>query len=325
MSPSGFRIGHGRVFAIVMSDFEVPQVYETSLAMRSSDGEVDREFLFMCVPVTAIAKGHRRLLESPAELLSELLPVPDPAYGAEVPVAQLRVAQLPDAIFTLLAARPPEDTDVADLVSRPDWLVGRRAEDPAAALFAEYLAFAEVVPFEQSKLSATALASLARKSYDKAWKYAGASGFAPILGPHGAVVFLAGLGAALGALVVIDSFGVAVGFVSSDSRTGRAIRATRRWIRRILRRPPPADQEDGAPTKEAARAAVEALEREKAAARALVEALEREAVEALEGEQEQVRLAHEKLLEAEEERQARVAAKQQALKAKAPKIKLRPA
>jgi hypothetical protein len=168
-----------------MRKFEVPQSYETTVAMRDSEGEMACEFLFMCLPVSAIHERNRQLLDNPAELLTELLP------AGEAEARELRVAQLPDAIFTVLeaGAAGEEAGSVLDLVSSPDWLARQREEDPAGALFAEYLAFAEVVPFEQSKLSASPAASLAMKSYKPAEKTAEVAGFAPVLGPHGAVVF----------------------------------------------------------------------------------------------------------------------------------------
>lgn len=116
---------------------------------------------------------------------------------------------------------------------------------------------------------------------------------------------MAGLGIALGALVIIDSFGVVVGFVSSNPRAGEAIQAARRWARRILRRPPAADLEEGADTEEAARAALDALEQEA----------------------QKAQLAHEKLQAAEAaeaDRRAKVAAKQERLKQRARRIKIRP-
>jgi hypothetical protein len=118
-----------------MREFEVPQSYEATAAMRDSEGEVPHEFLFMCLPVSAIHESNRYLLDDPAEVLSELLP------AGPVETRELRVAQLPDAIFTLLAAGSAgeEAGSVLDLVSSPDWLAGRRSEDPAGALFAEYL------------------------------------------------------------------------------------------------------------------------------------------------------------------------------------------
>ena len=151
----------GGSMAMEMHEFEVPQSYETTITMRHPKEERDHEleFQFFCLPVAAIHKDNRPLLDNPPALLSGL--------GAES--TPLRVGQLPDAILTLLRVDYlGEDAgSMLELVSNPDWLAGQREQDPEAALFAEYLAFAEVVPFEQSEQKAAALATLARKSYSK--------------------------------------------------------------------------------------------------------------------------------------------------------------
>jgi hypothetical protein len=149
------------------------------------------------------------------------------------------VGQLPDAILTLLRADylGEDASSMLELVSNPDWLAGQREEDPEAALFAEYLAFAEVVPFEQSKQKAAALATLARRSYDKAGKVAGLSGFSPVLiVPHAAVVYLVVVGGAAGGLLVVDSIGVIAG-VATGPKTAGARAAVRRGLRWLSRRP----------------------------------------------------------------------------------------
>jgi hypothetical protein len=278
-----------------MSEFEVPQFYETAIAMRDAGEELDREFRFLCAPVAAIHPDNRYLLDDPPALLETL--------GLAAPKA-LRVAQLADAIFTLLRAEelleagPAEHVgSVLDLVSSPEWLAGQREADPAGALFAEYLAFAEVVPFEQSMLRGSALASLAMKSYGKGLAAAGVAGIPAVLTIHGAVVFLAAVGAAVtpaasvlagaaGALVVVDSIGVAAGMVTSD-RTAETILAVRRGIRRLIHRP--ADQPEPSPQ-----------------------------------ESETPEQRREQEEEREQERKARVKRKQQRMKAKAPKLIIDP-
>ncbi|MGH7070334.1 MAG: hypothetical protein ACREFO_10000 [Acetobacteraceae bacterium] len=218
-----------------MHEFEVPQFYETEIVMRHRGEERDREleFQFLCVPAAAIHEDNRHLLDDPSTLLSEL------GFAESTP---LRVGQLPDAILTLLRVDYlGEDAgSMLELVSNPDWLAGQREEDPEAALFAEYLAFAEVVPFEQSKQRAAPLATTARKSYSPAGQVAGFSGFsglAPVLiVPHVAVVFLAVVGAAAGSLVVVDSIGVIAG-VATGPKTAGARAAVRRGFKRLIRRP----------------------------------------------------------------------------------------
>ena len=198
--------------------------------MRHRGEGLDREFRFLCVPAAAIHEGYRHLLDDPPALLSEL------GLGEPTP---LRVAQLPDVIFTLLMAERLGDDAGAgpDLVSSPDLLAPLRDADPDAALFAEYLAFAEVVPFEQSKAAVIALASLAMKSYGAVGTAAGLGAtIAPALGPHGAVAYMAVAPGAVLAVVVIDSVGVAAGWVASG-RTAEAIQTARRGIGRLIRRP----------------------------------------------------------------------------------------
>ena len=154
----------------------------------------------------------------------------------------MRVGQLPDAIFALLRVdHLGEDaSSVLELVSNPDWLAGQREEVPEAALFAEYLAFAEVVPFEQSKQKAAALATTGRMSYSPAGQVAGFSGFsglAPVLiVPHVAVAYLAVVSGVAGGLVVVDSIGVITG-VASGPKTAGARAAVGRGLRRLLHRP----------------------------------------------------------------------------------------
>jgi hypothetical protein len=226
-----------------MPDFEVPQIYETTIAMRDRGGELDREFWFACVPVAAIYGGYRDLLNDPRELLS-LLGLAEPGE-----LQELRMAQLPDAIFTLLRAEElGEDTGaVLTRVSDSGWLAGQREADPDAASFAEYLAFAEVVPFEQSKPSFSSLASVMMKSAVPAGGGIAVAGVPLILTSPGAIVFLAAAGAALapaagvlaavsGSVLVVDGVGVVVGKVAKSPKTAAAIEMARRGLRRLIHR-----------------------------------------------------------------------------------------
>jgi hypothetical protein len=212
-------------------EFEVPQFYETAIVMRGRGEELDREFQFLCAPMAAIHESNRQLLEDPQELLLTVLGMTD--------WRDLRVAQLPDAIFTLLtmeaqSEEASQDTSsILDLVSSSEWLDRRREVDPAAALFAEYLAFADVVPFEQSKMAASSITGLAMKSYSKASTITGLAPVPLVLGPHGAVVSMGVLGVG-GVVAVVDSVGVVVGMAP---KTASAVRAVRRGIGRLIRRP----------------------------------------------------------------------------------------
>jgi hypothetical protein len=214
-------------------EFEVPQFYETAIAMRYVADELDREFRFLCLPASAIHDDNGHLLDDPAALLSQVLEL-----GESLP---LRVAQLPDAIFTLLRlemlGEEAHGDTVLDLVSSAEWLDGQREEDPDAALFAEYLAFAEVVPFEQSKAKVSPLVATAMGSYTLASGIVKVSPGAVILGPHGPVAFVA----VAGAVAVIDSVGVIVGVVTSPV-TGQVVNAVRRGFRRLIHRAPPGER-----------------------------------------------------------------------------------
>jgi len=256
--------------AVEMPGFDVPQVYETTIAMRGDGGELDREFWFACVPAVAIYEGYRELLDNdPKELLS-LLGLAEPGE-----LRELRMAQLPDAIFTLLRAEElGEDAgNVLNRVSDPGWLAGQREADPGAALFAEYLAFAEVMPFQQSPRSFSSFASQMMKSFAPAGGGVGLAGVPAILTSHGAIVFLAAAGAALapaagvlaavsGSVLVVDGVGVLVGKVAKSPRTAGAVQVARHAVKRLLHPPvlPEQDPGDEQTEEEAQRLAQEAQE-----------------------------------------------------------------
>jgi hypothetical protein len=133
----------------------------TLIAGRERGEDLDPEFRFLCLPLAAIHQENRDLVEDPPRLLEVL--------GLAEPVA-LRVGHLPGTVFTFLVSEGagtvgvlPES--VQEMVPDQEGLDALRQEFPDLALFAGYLTFAEVVPFEQSKVSAQALTSLAMKSY----------------------------------------------------------------------------------------------------------------------------------------------------------------
>ena len=208
-------------------EFELPQSYETSIVMRQDGTDVEREFRFLCAPISAIHEDNRALLENPTELLSEVLKL-----GESMP---MRVAELPDAIFTLLTLETlDEETrsdtgSVLDLVSNADWLSGRREADLDAVLFAEYLAFAKVVPFELSDAEVHSLATASMKSYMVSSGFLKASPHAAILGPKGPIVFMT----IAGAVGVVDSIGVIIGLAISPV-TRRIVERVRRGIKRLF-------------------------------------------------------------------------------------------
>jgi hypothetical protein len=207
--------------------FELPQSYETSIVMRQDGTDVEREYRFLCAAIAAIHEDHRALLENPTELLSTILQL-----GESKP---LRVAELPDAIFTLLTLETlDEETrsytgSVLDLVSNADWLSGRRGADPDAVLFAEYLAFAKVVPFELSDAEVHPLTMAAMKSYKVSGEFLKATPHAVILGPKGPIAFMT----IAGGVAVIDSIGVIIGLAISPV-TRRIVERVRRGIKRLF-------------------------------------------------------------------------------------------
>jgi Skp family chaperone for outer membrane proteins len=209
--------------------FEVPQYYETLVEMRSVVADVDRDFRFLCVPISAINEDNRDLLENPTVLLSEVLEL-----GESKP---LRVAQLPDAIFTLLTLEILDEearrnsSSVLELVSDGQWLDGRREADPDGALFAEYLAFEDVVPFELSEPRFHPLTKTAMESYKTAGGLLEDSPQAAIVHPKGPVVFIA----AAGAVAIIDSVGVIVG-VAISPITRQVIEKVRNGFKKLISR-----------------------------------------------------------------------------------------
>ena len=231
-------------------EFDVPQFYETTLRMRprGEAEDLSREFVFLCAPVAAIHKDNLGLLDHPPGALEAL---------GFTEHRELRVAQLPDAILTLLVADGQEDpSSFLNGPLDPRWLEEAREIHQDAALFAEYLAFAEVVPFEQSKLSVSALATLARKSYgipDKAGTYIGLGATAAAIVPHVAVVYLGVAAAGILGLVVVDSIGVIVGAVSvPGTGTSNAISNLRRKIKQLIHHPPAGQSAESTPTAETA-------------------------------------------------------------------------
>jgi hypothetical protein len=238
--------------AVEMPGFDVPQIYETTIAMRGLGGELDREFWFACVPAAAIYEGYRELLDHPLELLSLL------GLAERTELQELRMAQLPDAIFTLLRAEElGEDAGpVLNRVSDSGWLAGQREADPGAALFADYLAFAEVMPSQQSKPSFSSFASKMINSFAPAGGGITLAGVPAILTSHGAIVFLAAAGAAMapaagvlaavsGSVVVVDGVGVIVGKVAKSPKTAGAIQLARHGIKRLIHRPVLPEQDPG--------------------------------------------------------------------------------
>jgi hypothetical protein len=258
---------------VEMPEFEVPQFYETAIVMRHRGEESDREFRFVCVPIAAIPEESRSRLADPPALLRDL------GFSESAPLA---VAQLPDAIFTLLRTEALGDDagPVLDRVSDANWLARQRQADPDAALFAEYLAFGEVVPFEQSKVTGYALSTLAMSSYSAAkGLVSGAPHAAVVFGPHAPVAYAAVVGVA-GTVAVIDSIGVVVGVVTSP-RTREVLQKAREGIRRLIQRPQspaapdsrdqPATQMSKTPQPEGKQSASSTAKRRRAANRAVIE------------------------------------------------------
>ncbi len=238
-----------------MREFELPQYYETTIAMRTLDGDIESEFLFLSLPASAIHEDNKALLADPPALLTML--------GLDES-SPLRVAQLPDAIFTLLTADDPGPAVGFSQgpVPQQGWLDEQRVLRPEAALVAEYLAFAEVVPFEQSRAQAAALATKAMKSYALGGWLIGSSPAAAMFGPHVAVAYAAGASGTFIAVSVVNSIGVAIGFVLSE-KTAAAAGRVRRGFRRLIHGrdhvSPPADRTSAVTDEQQLRAAEDEL------------------------------------------------------------------
>ena len=231
--PRAIQRAAGGWIVMEMPEFEVSQTYETAIVMRARGGEPDREFRFICVPAAAIHEDNRPLLNDPETLLSE--------FGLAKP-KELRVAQLPDAIFVLLKAEDlgelaGQDAGSAlDLASSSEWLTEHRDADPDAGMFADYLALAEVVPFEHPKLGRYALTSVAMRGYEQETPGAEFDGIARTPDPHWPVAYLTTLVASSLAVVVVGRVGIVVGMVSSHE-TAAVIETVRHRIRQLVQRP----------------------------------------------------------------------------------------
>lgn len=214
-----------------MPTFDVPQFYETVIATRGLGEEHDAEFRFLCLPRRMIHPENQHLLDDPERLLSVL--------GLEKPLP-LAVGQIPVAIFALLHAEALEgrpDITVEEMISVP-WPDGLRQEDPRSAMLADYLAFAEVVPFEQSSLKLSSLTAWAQKSFTLVGEISSVqAGAVLFIGPHAPVAFAA-VGGAVGVVAIVDGIGALIGLVTSP-RTDEVVGRIRRGFRRLIHRPAP--------------------------------------------------------------------------------------
>jgi hypothetical protein len=125
------------------------QEYQTVVMTRGRE-RGDIEFGFLAVPRRMIDESVLRLLDQPEELIRQL----------DLEAVPIPISGLVGAIFSLLVA---ENGYVARdiFMSGLDSLLQRAAEDPELGLFAEYPAFAEVIPFEQSRMTNVALVTAA--------------------------------------------------------------------------------------------------------------------------------------------------------------------
>jgi hypothetical protein len=163
-----------------------------------------------------IHSNYLNLLNIPAELLSML--------GLQI-TRPLELAEIPTCIDALLYAEPLGLT-VCETLERflgsPGFLRAARSGDPRLAAFADYLAFADIVPFEESPLKLSSFSSVGRKSLNllgnvsmiQSGVSSAAVLFPLLLGPHAPVVF-AVAGAGIGGMATVDGIGVVVGAADS--------------------------------------------------------------------------------------------------------------
>jgi hypothetical protein len=178
---------------------DLVQSYETVLATRGRE-QGDLEFGFLSVPRRMIAESSIRFLDDPkaqSDWFKEMEVVAEP----------IPIGQTAGAIFSLLV----EDDGLAarDLfMSGPEAVYQRATHEQELDRFAEYLAFAEVIPFEQSKLTNVSLTAVAVGSATAvAAKSIPAIAAAAVAPP---VVFFVVAGLA-GGVLVINGVGLIVG------------------------------------------------------------------------------------------------------------------
>jgi hypothetical protein len=175
---------------------DLVHAYETVVATRGRDrGEI--EFGFLSVPRRMVAEDMVDLLDRPTDLISEL----------DLTAEPMPISRMPGAIFALLAETDGNEA-LKLFMHGPDAVFRRAADEPELGRFAEYLAFAEVVPFEQSKPTQVALVTAAVGSATAV----GAKGIPAIAAaaaaPPVAFFVLAGLA---GGVLVINGIGLVAG------------------------------------------------------------------------------------------------------------------
>jgi hypothetical protein len=103
-----------------------------------------------------VAEGTVDLLDRPMDLIKELDLFAEP----------MSISRIPGAIFASLTEA--DGHQALELFKKgPDEVFQRAAEEAELGLFAEYLAFGEVVPLEESKATHVGLATAAVKSATK--------------------------------------------------------------------------------------------------------------------------------------------------------------
>lgn len=195
--------------------FGVTQYYETAIVTQDLNKQ-DPEFRVLSLPRMMIHADNLNLLNQPAQLLQML--------GLQI-TRSLELADIPTCIDALLYAEPFGLTfgEILErFLSNPESLRAARGNNPRLAAFADYLAFADIVPFEESPIKLSSFSSVGRKSLNLLGNVgtiasAGTSAsvlWPVLLGPHAPVVFAAA-GVGIGAMATVDGVGVVIGAADS--------------------------------------------------------------------------------------------------------------
>jgi hypothetical protein len=139
-----------------MDTLEIVQFYETTLKAR----EPEFAMHFLAVPARCIAQEHQERLAHPKVLLEEFIGLLSPQ--------ELPLSLLPQAFLAMLENDNAEQARnrLQEVMEREPFERVRR-EKPELVAFAEYLAFAPIIPFEESKLSEHSFAEVVIKSLEK--------------------------------------------------------------------------------------------------------------------------------------------------------------
>lgn len=209
---------------------DLVQTFETTLL---GPGEADGDevaFTFISLPTRRLPEGHLQYIETPAKLAG-FLELGD--------IYVLGIAQISDALLALLTAS--EEQPLRERLQRvdgpleiyrldPDWAQQQRSKDPELAAFADYLAFGDVIPIEQSALRIASLATIAAGS----WAAVATKSIPAIAASTVAPPVALALTGVAGSIVVADTVVAVIGLVRKPN-TAQVRRSVRRGATRLFR------------------------------------------------------------------------------------------